>query len=312
MKSPLSEQPPHKLRDLSGNFLLQQLEEYYGEKPPAAAVEGDYSLWKCSETGLEFAWPMRPGNACFYEWVSQFDSYYPGVRWEYGEVRRAVESANGAEIPRVLDVGCGKGDFLRGLVGVPAGNKYALDMNEPAVKACRELGFRSFCGTVETASKAGFLSKSQFPVVTAFHCLEHVDDPLKFVSSLLEVVAPGGRLFLSTPYSPMSFEADWFDVLNHPPHHMTRWNQKAYQKIADLLGAQMRWVAPRSSALRRTLNEFRLLRYGPNRRVAKPKLLADLLADFPNLVRRFARQRQRGKGGGIAADVILAEFTPPE
>lgn len=308
MKSPLSEKAPQKIRDLPRDFLLQHLEMYYGKKPPAEAVECDYSLWRCSETGLEFAWPLKPGNACFYEWISRFESYYPGVRWEYGEVRRVIESLGGADKPKVLDVGCGKGDFLRGLDGVPVGSKYALDMNDPAVKTCRELGFQSFCGTVETATAAGFLIKEQFPVVTAFHCLEHVDDPLKFVSSLLGVVAPGGRLFLSTPYSPMSFEADWFDVLNHPPHHMTRWNKQAYEALADQVGAKMRWFTPRSSALKRTLNEFRLLRHGPNRPVPKSKLLADLLGDFPNVLRFYGRQRQRGRVDGIAADVILVEF----
>src|SRR5208283_3231027 len=100
--------------DLPKSFLLERLERHYQAKPPPQIVERDYSLWQCAETGLQFAWPMLPGNAVFYEWVSSFEVYYPGIRWEYQKVRQILESEkllNGKA--RVLDAGCGKGDFLR-------------------------------------------------------------------------------------------------------------------------------------------------------------------------------------------------------
>lgn len=307
MKSPLSELPPQKIRDLPRSFILDQLEIYYGQRPPDDAVDSDYSLWRCAETKLEFAWPVRPGNLCFYEWISRFDSYYPGARWEYGEVARMIANCNEG----VLDVGCGDGEFLRGLGGNASG-KFAVDLNESAIKACRALGFQSFCGTIDAAIKADFLKPGTFPVVTSFHCLEHVEDPVGFMRSLVQLVAPGGRLFVSTPYSPMSFESDWFDVLNHPPHHMTRWNRKAYEKLAALLGMKMRWFVPESTALLRTLSVFIAVSYGPHRPIGKGRLLRDLVLKSPSFFRLYAKQSRRGRdvGEGIAADVILVELTP--
>jgi SAM-dependent methyltransferase len=310
-KSPLSAAPPKKIRDLPRSFLLEQLELYYGKKPPETIVERDYSLWRCAETGFEFAWPMLPGNIPFYEWVSGFASYYPGLRWEYGEVQRLIEPPANRP-PMVLDVGCGKGDFLQGIHFLPASSRYALDLNEPAIRACRQLGFQAYCGTIAAALAAGFVAKGQFPVVTSFHCLEHVDDPVEFVRSLAAITAPGGRLFLSTPYSPMSFESDWFDILNHPPHHMTRWNLAAYQRLASLLGLRLRYFVPASNTLRRALSVFRLLQYGPNRSVGKARFAADLLRHFPKLAAQYRKQKERGRDhGGIAADVILVELTLP-
>jgi SAM-dependent methyltransferase len=309
-RSPLSPLPPEKIRDLSRAFLLEQLEQYYAARPPAEAVECDYSLWKCTETGLQFAWPPRPGSLRFYEWVSGFASYYPGIRWEYGEVRRLLAAKrDGAEkLSKVLDVGCGKGDFLHGLDLLPNDRKFALDLNEPAVAQCRQQGFPAFCGTMDTALAAGFLRAGEFPVVTSFHCLEHVDQPVEFVRSLLAAVVPGGRLFLSTPYSPMSFEADWFDILNHPPHHLTRWNLAAYQKLAGLLGVRMQYFVPPSSPLQRALGNFRLLHYGPNVPVSKATLVKDLLLHLPEFLRLHQKQQQRKP---VGADVILVEFTVP-
>jgi len=51
-----------------------------------------------------------------------------------------------------------------------------------------------------------------------------------------DLLAPSGRLMISTPYSPMSLEENWFDPLNHPPHHITRWSEKPYEALAARTG----------------------------------------------------------------------------
>jgi SAM-dependent methyltransferase len=311
VNSPLSKLPPKKIRDLPMACILEQLEKYYGVKPPGRVVESDYSLWQCAETGLQFAWPMLPGNVAFYEWVSQFESYYPGVRWEYGQVRRLVgsESFSDRNSFKVLDVGCGKGDFLHGLDALPSAKRFALDLNATAIRACSEQGFQAFCGTVETAIAAGVFRAGDFPVVTSFHCLEHVSRPVEFVRALIEVTAPGGRVFVSTPYSPMSFESDWFDIMNHPPHHMTRWNLAAYRRLAELLGVKMRYFVPPSSAAKQALNTFRLLQYGPHRRMGKVRQFADLACHFPEFLRQYRKQLARNRSQQVGgADVILVEL----
>ncbi len=312
--SPLSARPAKKVRELSQAFILDQLERYYGETPPSEIVAGDYSIWECSETGLQFAQPMRGGSAGFYQWVSRFESYYPGQRWEYHEVARMIEPlhASHPKVFKLLDVGAGKGDFLAGLNSIPTECKFALDLNQPAVEACQRLGFRAFCGTIQAGIEAGFFTGLKFSAVTSFHCLEHVEQPVEFARALASVAVPGGRIFLSTPYSPMSFEADWFDILNHPPHHLTRWNLAAYQRLAAMLGWSVRYFTPPSPAWRRTLNVFRLLHYGPNRPVPRARLLKDLVRRFPEFLHLYQRQRRHTRANGVSgADAILVEFTVP-
>ena len=313
MHSPLSQQPPEKIRDLPRELILAKLADYFHTPPAGEIVETDYSLWRCAETGLEFCHPPLPGNEAFYKWVSSFASYYPGFRWEYGEVAQMLQAQNfSAPEFKVLDVGCGKGDFLRALDFLPAPKKFALDLNEPAIRACREQGFSACCGTVETAIASGFLKPADFPVVTSFHCLEHVSQPVEFVRELLRATAPGGKLFLSTPYSPMSFEAEWFDVLNHPPHHMARWNLAAYRKLAEILGVKMRHFAPNNRSLKQALQLFRLKTYGANVNVSRAVFWKDILLHAPSFLggwKKLSARAARHDNGG--SDLILVEFTVP-
>lgn len=314
LKSPLSELPPTKIRELPKTFILEQLELYYRAKPPASLVQSDYSIWECSETGLQFAWPMLPGSREFYEWVSSFAGYYPETRWEYGAVRRVLEEPGlrRSTSLNVFDAGCGTGEFLRQLHFVPAHQRFGLDLNEVSIEVCRQRGFQAYCGTIESALKAGFLRISKFQLITSFHCLEHVDRPIDYVRSLVELTAPGGRIFLSTPLSPMSFEASWFDILNHPPHHLTRWNLRAYERLASILGLRMRSYFPRPGRMKQALMTFRLLRYGPRRSVGKARLCGDLLLNIGALARLYQTQQERSrKNKGITADVILVELTVP-
>jgi 2-polyprenyl-6-hydroxyphenyl methylase/3-demethylubiquinone-9 3-methyltransferase len=49
---------------------------------------------------------------------------------------------------------------------------------------------------------------ARFPVITALEVIEHVPDPAAFVATLAALLAPGGRLFLSTlNRTPQSFIA---------------------------------------------------------------------------------------------------------
>ena len=310
-KSPLSSAQPTKVCDLPKETIFRFLKAYYGTQPPAEIIETDYTLWRCSETGIEFAWPMTPGNHAFYEWISSFDSYYTKYRWEYGKVNSLILE-NGPLDPNfsILDVGCGTGDFLRGVNFLPNTSKFGLDLTVSSVEACLKSGLQAFCGTIEEGMESGYLKKGMFDVVTSFHCLEHVCDPVAFVRSLMDVTQKGGQIYLSTPYSPMSFEDGWFDVLNHPPHHLTRWNLKSYQQLAKLLDIKMRYFSPDPSPLKRALSIFRLHRYGPSARVGKFHLFRDVLLNPISFIKQWNAQKIRGKSHPIGGnDLILVEIT---
>lgn len=110
----------------------------------------------------------------------------------------------------------------------------------------------------------------------------------------------------------MSFESGWFDVLNHPPHHMARWNLAAYRKLAEILGVKMQHFAPRNRPLKQALQLFSLQNHGPNAKVSRAALLKDVLLRAPQFLAGWHQMRQRARhheNGGT--DLILVEFTAP-
>ena len=308
--SPLSIKPPTKVRDLRALDILDWLGAYYGEKPDPCVCDCDYSIWECSETGLQFAYPARQGNQHFYRWVGGFASYYPTSRWEYAKVRELALKEN--LIPRdrgyLLDVGSGRGDFLKSFDLIDSDRRMGIDLNKPAVDDCVASGISCYCGTIDSALETGFVARGQCDIVVSFHCLEHVENPVAFTSSLLELCSPEGRVFLSTPNSPMSFEGKWFDILNHPPHHLSRWNQYAYKKLAETLGCHLRTFFAPTSLAGDVAKLFRLLRYGANG-APKSKLLLSAALHPMQLLGCAADQiARRRKGPAHQSDVILVEL----
>ena len=131
-----------------------------------------------------------------------------------------------------------------------------------------------------------------------------------FIGEMLPLLNRDGRILVSTPYSPMSFETDWFDVMNHPPHHLGRWNTSSYRHLAKLLGLNVRFHFPKArSAFFRALHSFRLIHLGVHRHINKVVLIGLILRRLPSFLRLWRRQCGRQTiDGATSADVILVEL----
>jgi len=307
--SPLSPARPTKVRDLPRSFLLEELSNYFGAPCPDSAVQTNYSLWRCRDTGLEFSWPLEPGNFDFYKWISGFANYYPHERWEYFKTIARIRDWS-IPISSLLDVGCGSGLFLKIAKGVRPKSLQGLDFNLSAIEECHKAGLSAFCGSVREGIGQGKFELGSFEIVTSFHCLEHVPEPLDFLRDLSLLLRPSGHIFISTPLSPMSFEGDWFDVMNHPPHHMTRWNVSSFRRAAEILGLQVKFHFPRANLFRQALQTINLKLFGCNSKRGNFAKALRLSFSGKELFQMWLKMRQRSRNNeGAGADVVLVEFT---
>jgi SAM-dependent methyltransferase len=112
---------------------------------------------------------------------------------------RSRMAALRAEVPagsRLLEVGCGTGEFLD--CARRAGfDAFGLDTSPGAIReVARIVGEdQSFCGLLsDLPDEVG-----GFDVIAGFHVLEHVPDPVAFAESVRDRLVPGGLLYLRVP-----------------------------------------------------------------------------------------------------------------
>jgi CMP-N,N'-diacetyllegionaminic acid synthase len=94
----------------------------------------------------------------------------------------------------VADVGCGGGAFLDLVKGM-VGQTVAVELTEAYHASLRARGHRTFFQASQCAAELA----GKVDLVVSFSVIEHVPDPVAFLREIRPLIAPGGRLLLSTP-----------------------------------------------------------------------------------------------------------------
>jgi 2-polyprenyl-3-methyl-5-hydroxy-6-metoxy-1,4-benzoquinol methylase len=193
------------------------------------------TLHECLETGYRFWRPEDiSGDDELYRQLSHaWPTYYRTDRWEYALAKRWIQpKAN------VIEVGCGRGYFLRSIEPL-CSSSLGLELNTSAAEDSVTKSPIRVC-TVEEAETN--LSGS-FDVACSFQVLEHIADPAIFLTAMTNLLKPGGYLLLSTPnydYHSLINPEDAFDL---PPHHMGYFNEAIFRKVARWIGLSVREVS---------------------------------------------------------------------
>jgi len=115
-------------------------------------------------------------------------------------VRRQKRDAEFRFLPRpspgqrLLDVGCGNGDYLRH-AGDAGWQAVGIDADEKAVDVARRRGLDARLGGIEL-----FADEAEcFDAVTLSHVLEHLHDPARLLRAAHRLLKPGGVVFIDTP-----------------------------------------------------------------------------------------------------------------
>lgn len=245
---------------LSDKFLRQHYDKNYPSPIPRQLDLGNYTMYSCPNCLLEWADPMLPGSDAYYTWLTQHSDYYPRDRWEWQQVFQLLKPKREISL---LEIGCGTGQFLS-LCSDRNITATGLDLTASSVKTAKKQGLDAHCISLE---KFATKTSKKYDYVVAFHLLEHVSDPIDIVRQMRTILNPQGKIYLSTPYTTRH-PLQWFDYLNYPPHHMTRWNQTAYSALAQKLNLKPKFYMPtptKRSPLTRIINQLKLIAFEPRK-----------------------------------------------
>lgn len=150
-------------------------------------------------------------------------------------VMRAVGDSD--ESGLVVDVGCGGGLLLRMLRerGLPVLGLETL--HRAASAAWKQNHVAVVCGELSQCP----IERGTCAVVTMFHVLEHLLDPVSYLRSARDLLLPGGRLVVQVPNAScwqfLMFGEHWNGV--DVPRHLVNYRQRDLENLLEYCGFEV-------------------------------------------------------------------------
>jgi SAM-dependent methyltransferase len=131
---------------------------------------------------------------------------------------------------RILDIGCGTGDFLQACE--KSGWSIAgIEPNEKARQlASSKTKFKDYQGTIEQLIGS---KPESFDVITMWHVLEHVPNLADFIAKIKTLLKPGGVLIVAVPNfkscDAQHYDSSWaaYDV----PRHLWHFSRNSMENL---------------------------------------------------------------------------------
>jgi SAM-dependent methyltransferase len=260
------------------------------------------SLYECPKCDLHFWHPATMPDAAWHERTYQGRDQTamplePGHRFFLSDPKAPK---NG----RLLDVGCGVGNFLS--AARDSGFEVTgIELNQNAIRFARETyGLHEVFAMRPEEFHSAHPGKT-FDVVTFFEVLEHQDDPQGFLNIAQECLANGGYIALSVPN-----RSRWqkgIETLDYPPNHLTRWSPLALRNFLERNGFEVLSLKEEPLTVHRAAQVLSMgLRTGLVAKIAgeRPPTPSDLAAMAPGEIERAMEKMTHATGHQLASRLV--------
>lgn len=215
----------------------------WGENPMEHIAAERWCLVCCDQCGMKFhRFILAPewNEVRFSQWmnedaIEQFEQQHSSQNHAAAHVQHIlrVQKLVGPS-PRLLDFGCGSGDFLN--------MARAFGFNSVGVD--RSAARRKIAG-FEIANDLNDVD-GDFDVITMFEVLEHLDDPLDILRQLTKRLRPNGVFAIEVPdCSGITSIVTEYDYRNiHPLDHINAFEPKTLVEMLRRVGLRPISKAP--------------------------------------------------------------------
>ena len=193
-----------------------------------------FLLVQCSRCRLCFLNP-RPNIASIQQFYRADYPCHHGkqqapLAWAPGWLRQLLPTQGQA---RLLDFGCGGGDFLRRMHAL-GWNVTGLDSSEAVVARLCDIGMSAYVGTLPHP----LWSDAYFEAITMWQSLEHVHQPLEVLRAAFRLLTSGGKLVVTVPnfagFGSHWFGPNWYGL--DAPRHLTHFTPETLHRMLNQAG----------------------------------------------------------------------------
>src|SRR3989344_8418016 len=189
----------------------------------------EYSFYECATCKVQFWFPQEIADREWYEHVNPYKArQLGGIKLRGYHKLFLKKYASLPKNTKILDLGCGAGEFLSELKK-RGYEVFGMDFDREAIQIAKDtfglenvfaLSFEEFCQKSDLP---------KFDMITFFEVIEHLADPVGFIENVKNLLRPGGKIILSTPSRKRVLPN--LNSWDFPPHHFTRWDATALSNI---------------------------------------------------------------------------------
>ena len=217
-----------------------------------------FTIYECPHCNTQFSYP-RGETASIYELiyknaekVSGYDRYYKyknavktqvkplqylaGKEEAYWVVNNVLEhDFDKKETLKILEVGCGMG-YLTYSLNKEGFSVTGLDISQKAInEAIDHFGQYYVCADVFEFAKN---HKDEYDRIIFTQVVEHVEEPVKWMETLMEMLNKNGKIILTTENKSI-YPKDSVWQSDLPPVHLWWFSEQSMNYIADKLNAEI-------------------------------------------------------------------------
>jgi 2-polyprenyl-3-methyl-5-hydroxy-6-metoxy-1,4-benzoquinol methylase len=198
-----------------------------------------YEIRHCNECRAYYLSPSPSGE----QLAKAYDVSYYGTnetKFKAGLIERVLDGfrkQRGRKIARilppharVLDIGCGNGNFLEFLSTINDFELHGIERDKTAAARAR---LKTGMTIKTTPLEAGNYPNQYFDAITMFHVFEHLTNPAETLLIIDQILKPCGILYISFPnidsLQALLFKGKWLHL--DPPRHLLFFKPKDFIAI---------------------------------------------------------------------------------
>lgn len=209
-----------------------------GKRPRLKYTLSDKTIYECPSDGLHYAKSSAIDKNLYgkdYFEINPHPRFFNNFYFE-GKIRKILKLGRDTK-PKILDVGCGWGDFLT--VCRDKNIDYlGIDESPEAIDICKKKGLN--CRTSPLTPSLFQEGTQGWSAITMFQLIEHIKNPLPLLQSAKKLLKKNGVILITTPNNDSPIRklmgARW-SVYNTKSHFVF-YNKKNLKLLLEKAGFQ--------------------------------------------------------------------------